>query len=37
MIERELEEYKNIDRRQRERYRKLEEVDCADMLKNTNV
>ncbi len=37
MIEKELEEYRNIDRRQRERYKELEEVNCADMLKTANV
>ena len=33
----ELQRYRAIDRRQRDRYKELEEVDCADMLKTANV
>lgn len=32
-----MEEYHAIDRRQRERYKELEEINCADMLKTANV
>ena len=37
VIMKELQRYRAIDRRQRDRYKELEEVDCADMLKTANV
>lgn len=33
----ELQEHNAIERKQRERYKELEVVDCADMLKTANV
>ena len=39
MVVKELEEWNNkaSDRRQRERYKELEQFDCASILKQTNV
>jgi len=37
IIEKELNELKAIDKRQKERYRELEDVDCKEMLKKADV
>ena len=37
MIMREMEEYHDIDRKRREKSKRLEEVDCVDMLQRNSV
>ena len=37
MIMREMEEYHDIDRKRREQNKKLEEIDCVDMLQKNSV